>query len=352
MEIRVERTKTPKEKPQGTLGFGKVFTDHMLIMDFSRDKGWHDPRVIPYGPIALDPSAMVFHYGQENFEGMKAYRTEDGRTLLFRPWENARRMNNSCDRLCMPQIDEDLWVECVRKAVETDLDWVPTGHGESLYIRPFMIATDPALGVRASDHYYFMVIMSPSGNYYARGLSPVRIYIETEYVRAVKGGTGFTKCGGNYAASIKSQVKAHDAGFDQVLWLDGVHREYIEEVGTMNVFFKIDGEIITPALEGSILPGITRKSSIELLKNHGYRVSERRLSVREVEEAAHAGKLEEIFGTGTAAVISPVGALKIGDEEICINNGEIGPVSKWLFDTLTGIQWGRFPDTNGWTLEV
>lgn len=352
MEIKVERTQTPKAKPQGALGFGKIFTDHMLIMDYSTAAGWHDARIVPYGPVALDPSAMVFHYGLENFEGMKAYRTDDGRTLLFRPWENARRMNNSCDRLCMPQIDEKLWVECIRKVVETDLDWVPTNPGESLYIRPFMIATDAALGVRASDHYMFIVILSPSGSYYAHGLSPVRIYIETEYVRAVKGGTGFAKCGGNYAASIKSQVNAHEAGYDQVLWLDGVHREFIEEVGAMNIFFKIDGEIVTPALEGSILPGITRKSSIELLKAHGYRVSERRLSVKEVEEAGRAGKLEEIFGTGTAAVISPVGELKIGDEKICINNGEIGPVSQWLYDTLTGIQWGRLPDTNGWMMEI
>ena len=352
MEIKVERTTTPKAKPEGALGFGKYFTDHMLIMEYTEGKGWHDARVIPYAPIALDPSAMVFHYGQEIFEGMKAYRTEDGRTLLFRPYENARRMNNSCDRLCMPKMDEDLWVECVKAAVAADIDWVPEEAGASLYIRPFMIATDPALGVRASNHYYFMVIMSPSGNYYPTGIDPVKIYIETEYVRAVKGGTGFTKCGGNYAASIKSQVKAHEAGYTQVLWLDGVHREYIEEVGTMNVFFKIDGEIVTPALEGSVLPGITRKSSIELLRNAGYNVTERRLSVHELEDAAHNGKLEEIFGTGTAAVISPVGELKINDEVITVNNGEIGPVSKWLYDTLTGIQWGRLADENNWTVEV
>jgi len=352
MEIKIERTATPKAKPEGALGFGKYFTDHMLIMEYTEGKGWHDARVIPYAPIALDPSAMVFHYGQEIFEGMKAYRTEDGRTLLFRPYENARRMNNSCDRLCMPKMDEDLWVECIKAAVAADIDWVPEEAGASLYIRPFMIATDPALGVRASNHYYFMVIMSPSGNYYPTGIDPVKIYIETEYVRAVKGGTGFTKCGGNYAASIKSQVKAHEAGYTQVLWLDGVHREYIEEVGTMNVFFKIDGEIVTPALEGSVLPGITRKSSIELLRKAGYNVTERRLSVHELEDAAHNGKLEEIFGTGTAAVISPVGELKINDEVITVNNGEIGPVSKWLYDTLTGIQWGRIADENDWTVEV
>ena len=352
MDIKIERTATPKAKPQGALGFGKVFTDHMLIMEYTRGEGWHDAKVVPYGPLALDPSAMVLHYGQEIFEGLKAYRTADGRTLLFRPWENARRMNNSCDRLCMPQIDEDDWVECIKAIVRTDIDWVPTEPGTSLYIRPFMIATDPALGVRASDHYYFIVILSPSGSYYASGINPVKIYIETEYVRAVKGGTGFTKCGGNYASSIKSQEKAHESGYSQVLWLDGVHREYIEEVGAMNIFFKIDGEIVTPALEGSILPGITRKSSIELLRSAGYKVSERRISVHELEAAAKAGKLEEIFGTGTAAVISPVGELKINDEQILINEGKIGPVSQWLYDTLTGIQWGRLPDANNWTVEL
>jgi branched-chain amino acid aminotransferase len=261
-------------------------------------------------------------------------------------------MNVTCDRLCMPPIDEELWLKCVKTAVRNDIDWVPDKPGTSLYIRPFMIAVDPYIGVRASDRYYFVIILSPVGNYYKTGINPVKIYIETEYVRAVRGGTGHIKCGGNYAASIKSQVLAQKAGYEQVLWLDGVNREYVEEVGTMNVFFKIDGEIITPALEGSILPGITRKSCIELLRGNGYRVTERRLALKEVEEAAKAGKLEEIFGTGTAAVISPIGEIKIGDEKIMINNGEIGQVAKWLYDTLTGIQWGRLPDPYGWTIEV
>ncbi|MBR6740362.1 MAG: branched-chain amino acid aminotransferase [Clostridia bacterium] len=353
MEIKIERTAAPKEKPTGALGFGKVFTDHMLVMDYTEGKGWHDPRIVPFGPISLSPASMVFHYGQENFEGLKAYRTDDGRTLLFRPYENARRMNNSCDRLCMPKMDEELWVECVKAAVREDLDWVPTEPGTALYIRPFIIATDPFLGVRASNTYYFMVILSPSGAYYSTGINPVKIYIETEYVRAVRGGTGFAKCGGNYAASIKSQTKAHEEGYEQVLWLDGVERKYIEEVGSMNVFFKIDGEIITPSIaDGSILPGITRKSCIELLRNKGYKVTERKLSVDEVEAAAKAGKLEEIFGTGTAAVISPVGEIKIGDEIITINDNRIGEVSQWLYDTLTGIQWGRIEDTMGWTVEI
>ena len=354
MEIRIERVspEKAKKKPTGETGFGRVFTDHMLIMEYDRGIGWHDARIVPYGPISLDPSALVFHYAQENFEGLKAYRTKDGRTLLFRPWENARRMNVTCDRLCMPPIDEELWLKCVKTAVRNDIDWVPDKPGTSLYIRPFMIAVDPYIGVRASDRYYFVIILSPVGNYYKTGINPVKIYIETEYVRAVRGGTGHIKCGGNYAASIKSQVLAQKAGYEQGLWLDGVTREYVEEVGTMNVFFKIDGEIITPALEGSILPGITRKSCIELLRGNGYRVTERRLALKEVEEAAKAGKLEEIFGTGTAAVISPIGEIKIGDEKIMINNGEIGQVAKWLYDTLTGIQWGRLPDPYGWTIEV
>ncbi len=354
MDIRIERVSPDKakKKPEGALGFGKYFTDHMFLMEYTTGKGWHDARIVPYGPIALDPSAMVFHYGQEIFEGLKAYHAADGRTLLFRPDENAKRMNSSCHRLCMPEIPVDTWVECVKAAVKNDIDWIPTDFGTSLYIRPFMIATDPFLGVRASDHYYFIIILSPVASYYESGLNPVRIYIETEYVRAVRGGTGFTKCGGNYAASILSQSNAHTEGYEQVLWLDGVHREYIEEVGAMNVFFKIDGEIVTPSLEGSILPGITRKSAIELLTKKGYKVSERKLSVREVEEAADAGKLEEIFGTGTAAVISPVGELKIGGKHIVINDNKIGEVSSWLYNTLTGIQWGRIEDENGWTVTI
>ena len=354
MDIRIEKVSASlaKKKPEGALGFGRHFTDHMLIMEYTRGKGWHDARIVPYGSISLDPSAMVFHYGQEIFEGMKAYHTADGRNLLFRPEENAKRMNNSCVRLCMPEIDVEDWVECIKAAVRADIDWIPTDAGTSLYIRPFMIATDPFLGVRASDHYYFIVIMSPVGNYYASGLNPVRIYIETEYVRAVRGGTGFAKCGGNYAASILSQSNAHEAGYEQVLWLDGVHREYIEEVGTMNVFFKIDGEVITPSLDGSILGGITRMSCIELLKHWGYKVSERKLSLDEVIEAAQNGKLEEAFGSGTAAVISPIGELILDDRHIVINNGEIGPTAQKLYDELTGIQNGRIADPFGWVVPV
>lgn len=354
MEIRMEPLPEGqrKRKPEGPLGFGKYFTDHMFVMDYTAGKGWHDARIVPYQSIPLDPSAMVLHYGQEIFEGLKAYRTPDGRTLLFRPWENARRMNRSAERLCMPSIDANDWVQAVKALIRADISWVPAEPGTSLYIRPFMFACDAALGVKPAKTYKFIVILSPVGSYYAAGLDPIKIYVEDEYVRAVRGGTGFAKCGGNYAASIKSQKNAQAIGYEQVLWLDGIHREYVEEVGTMNVLFKIDGEIVTPALEGSILPGITRQSCIELLCDMGYKVSERRLSIKEVAKVADDGKLEEMFGSGTAAIISPVGELYIGDQKIVINGGKIGEVSQRLYDTLTGIQWGRLPDKFGWTTEV
>jgi len=351
-EIKILKAQTLKEKPTGKLGFGKIFTDHMLVMDYTEGQGWHDCRIEPYAPIALDPSCMVFHYAQEIFEGLKAYRTADGSIQLFRPYENAFRMNRSAERLCIPQIDPDFWVKAVSALVELEKDWVPYEEGTSLYIRPFIIATDAFLGVHPSKTYKFIVILSPSGSYYAGGLEPVRIYIETQYVRAVRGGTGEAKTGGNYAASIKGQEISGKMGYSQVLWLDGVEQKYIEEVGAMNVFFKIDGKIVTPALMGSILPGITRKSVIELLRDWGYEVEERRLSVDELEAAAKAGKLEEMFGTGTAAVISPVGELLIGDNHIAINNGEIGPLSQKLYDQLTGIQWGRVPDPHNWVYKL
>ncbi len=352
MEIKICRNPSPKEKPSGKLGFGRIFTDHMFVMNYTAGRGWHDARIVPYGPLSLDPSAMVFHYAQEIFEGLKAYRTASGEIRLFRPYENARRMNNSADRLCMPQIDPEDWVTAVKTLVELEKDWVPYEEGTSLYIRPFMIATDAMLGVHPSKTYQFIIILSPVGSYYAGGLDPVRIYIETKYVRAVRGGTGEAKTGGNYAASIKSQEISEELGYSQVLWLDGVEQKYIEEVGAMNVFFKIAGKIVTPALVGSILPGITRKSAIELLRDWGYEVEERRLSAEEVESAAKNGDLEEMFGTGTAAVISPVGELLIGDTHIKINGGKIGPVSQKLYDTLTGIQWGRIEDTKGWITKI
>lgn len=353
-EIKIELAKQLKAKPQdqSTLGFGNIFTDHMLVMNYDSGEGWHDMRIVPYAPLALDPAAMCLHYGQEVFEGMKAYRTADGSIQLFRPQENFRRMNLSNERICIPQLDVDFCTEALRKFVEVEKDWVPTEKDTSLYLRPFIISTDPHLGVRAADHYLFIVIASPVGAYYKEGLNPVKIYVEKEYVRAVKGGTGFTKCAGNYASSLKAQEVAKKQGYTQVLWLDGVEKKYIEEVGTMNVFFVIGDEIVTPALGGSILPGITRKSSIELLKSWGLKVSERRLSIEEVAEAYQNGQLKEVFGTGTAAVISPVGHLKWGDMIMEINNNEIGPISQKLYDAMTDIQWGRAADPFGWVVRV
>ena len=351
----IEKTKHPKAKPvdESKLTFGDLFTDHMVIMEYDEGKGWHDERIVPYGPIALDPAAMILHYGQEVFEGMKAYRAVDGRILLFRPEENFKRLNLSNERLCIPAIDVDKCVELTKEFVKLDQDWIPSAPDTSLYLRPFIFASDPHLGVRPGKHYYFMIIASPVGPYYPEGLDPVKIYVETEFVRAVKGGTGFTKTGGNYASSLKAQAVAKEKNYTQVLWLDGVERKYIEEVGTMNVFFKIDGEIVTPSLDGSILGGITRKSAIEILKNWGYKVNERKISIDELAKAYDDGKLEEAFGTGTAAVISPIGHLNWGDKKIMeINNGKIGEVSQRLYDTLTGIQWGKIKDTYGWTVEV
>ncbi len=349
--IKIELTTNPKPKPQdeSKLGFGQSFTDHMFIMDYFEGK-WQDARIVPYGPIPLDPSASVFHYGQEVFEGMKAYKTANGDIQLFRPEENFKRLNNSNERLCIPTIDVDFAIEAVKDLVKVDKDWIPSNEGTSLYIRPFIIGCDPMLGVHPASRYKFIIILSPVGAYYASGLNPVKIFVEANYVRAVRGGLGAAKTGGNYAASLKAQQDAQ--GYSQVLWLDGVERKYIEEVGAMNVFFVIGDEIVTPELQGSILPGITRKSTIELLKSWGMNVSERRLSIEEVEEAAKNGSLKEMFGTGTAAVISPVGELFYQGNTIRINNNEIGPISQKLYDSLTGIQVGKLEDTFGWTVKV
>lgn len=354
MQIRVEHTQHPKAKPvdQTKLGFGKIFTDHMFIMNYDLGEGWHDPRIVPYAPLNLEPSAMCLHYGQSVFEGLKAYRTEDDRVLLFRPDKNMARLNTSNERLCIPQIDEKFAVEAIKKLVNVDRDWVPSAPGTSLYIRPFIIGIDPVVGVHPAHHLLFMVICSPVGAYYPEGLNPVKIYVEDNYVRAVKGGMGFAKTAGNYAASLKAQDDAEKQNYTQVLWLDGVERKYIEEVGTMNVFFEIGDEVITPALQGSILSGVTRMSAIEILKSWGVKVTERRLGIQEVADAAKAGQLKEAFGTGTAAVISPIGHLKWGDMVMEFNNGEIGPLSQRLYDTMTGIQWGKLPDQFGWTVDV
>ncbi|HHT93456.1 MAG TPA: branched-chain amino acid aminotransferase [Clostridiaceae bacterium] len=353
MNISITKTTQPKEKPDvNKLGFGRYFTDHMFIMDYEKGKGWHNPRIVPYGPLSLDPSTMIFHYGQGIFEGLKAYKTDDNRVLLFRPEKNLERANISNDRLCIPPIDEEFALKAIKELIKLEKDWIPDAKDTSLYIRPFIISTDPYIGVKPSSTYMFIVILSPVGPYYPEGLDPVKIYVEDEYVRAVRGGIGFAKTLGNYAASIKAQEKAANLGYTQVLWLDGIEMKYVEEVGTMNVFFKIDGEVVTPALNGSILAGVTRDSVIQLLKSWNVTVVERQIAIHEVIDAHKNGKLEEIFGTGTAAVISPVGELNYHGEKLIINGGNIGEMSQKLYDSITGIQTGRLPDNMGWTQEV
>ncbi len=354
MKITIEEAKTKKPKPQpGTpLGFGKYFTDHMFVMDWSIDEGFHDARIVPYGSISMDPASMVLHYAQETFEGLKAYRTKDGRILLFRPEMNAKRFVSSNHRLCMAEVPVEDFVEAVRAVVEYEKDWVPNEEGTSLYIRPFMFATEPAVGVHPAASYKFVIILSPVGAYYPEGVNPVKIYVEDEFVRATKGGTGFTKCGGNYAASIAAQVKAEKMGYTQVLWLDGVERKYVEEVGTMNVMFKINGEIVTAPCDGTVLAGVTRDSIITLLKEWGYTVREEHLAIDDLMAAARNGQLEEAFGTGTAAVISPIGELNYKGEVVTINDFKTGSLTQKLYDTLTGIQWGDIPDTHGWVHDI
>ncbi len=354
LNIRYELSANRKPKPDwNNLGFGRYFTDHMFMMDYDTEKGWHDARIVPYQNLSLDPACMVFHYAQEMFEGLKAYRTPDGSVQLFRPDKNIERMNNTNKRLCIPQLNPEDVLDALKALVATDIDWVPALEGTSLYIRPFIIATDVQLGVHPSKTYKFMIILTPVGSYYAEGIKPVKIFVESEYVRAVKGGTGFAKVGGNYACSLIGQQKAEEMGYSQVLWLDGIEHKYIDEVGAMNVFFVIDDKIITPSLsEGSILPGVTRDSCIKLLNSLGCEVVERKLSLAEVVDAYKNGKLDEAFGTGTAAVISPIGLLDDGHTKMIINDEKIGPVAQTLYNTITDIQWGKAPDTFGWTVKV
>ena len=353
MDIRFEKAAKLKEKPdQNKLGFGKYFTDYMFEMDWDQGQGWHDARITPYAPIEIEPGCVILHYAQETFEGLKAYRREDGKIQLFRPEMNAKRMQNSNDRLCMPKVEVEDFVTAIKELVKVEKDWVPSLPNTSLYIRPFMFATEEALGVHQATSYKFLIITSPVGTYYAEGLDPVKIMIEDELVRAVQGGTGFTKCGGNYAGSIAGQVKAEKEGYDQVLWLDGATRTYVEEVGSMNIMFKIDGEIYTAPCDGTVLPGVTRRSIIELCKDWGYTVHEEHVAIADIMQAAKDGKLEEVFGCGTAAVVSPVKELKWKDEVACIGDGKIGELTQKLYDTLTGIQWGKIEDTKGWIVPV
>ena len=334
------------------LGFGTVFTDHMFLMDYTDCDGWHNARIVPFGPISVSPAASVLHYGTEVFEGLKAYRRPDGEVQLFRPWENVARLNRSCDRLGLPRIDEEDGLQAIKELVKIDSSWVPSDPGTSLYIRPFLYSTDPTLALHGVHEATFAIILSPSGSYFSDGLKPVPIMVETEDVRAVRGGTGEAKCGGNYAAAMIAEKKAHDMGFDQVLWLDAKEKKYVEEIGTSNAFFKIDGEIYTSSLIGTILPGITRASMIEVMKDWGYKVNETRFTIDDVFKAGEEGKLEEVFATGTAAVISPVGELYWKDKKLVINNGEIGDLSQKLYDELYGIQTGAIEDKYGWTVPV
>ncbi|MBQ3547252.1 MAG: branched-chain amino acid aminotransferase [Clostridia bacterium] len=353
MEIKITKAAVLKEKPDSsTLGFGKIFTDHMFMMDWNSEKGWYNARIVPFGRIDLHPASTVLHYGSEIFEGLKAYRRKDGKVQMFRPIENIRRMNRSAERLCLPEIPEDLAMQVLTTFVELEQDWTPSAEGTSLYLRPFMFGNDESLGVHAVHNATYVIIASPVGSYYAEGINPVKIMIEDQDVRAVRGGTGYAKCGGNYAASNRAGERAAQQGYSQVLWLDGVERKYIEEVGAMNVMFKIGGKIVTPMLSGSILPGITRMSCIAVLKDKGFEVEERLLSIDELEAAMENGTLEEAWGCGTAAVVSPIGELCYKGVKYPVNNGEIGEVTQMLYDTLTGIQWGKIEDKFGWIQEI
>ncbi|MDR0897093.1 MAG: branched-chain amino acid aminotransferase [Oscillospiraceae bacterium] len=354
LNIPMQTTTSPKAKPtdETRLGFGKLFTDHMLVMDYDLENGWHDMRIIPYADFSMDPASVVFHYGQAIFEGLKCYRGEGDALRLFRPRDNFVRLNESAARMSIPTIDPDLALEGLYALLRVEKDWVPHSDGASLYIRPTIIATDVGLGVHASHHYRFFIILSPSGAYYAEGLAPVRIYVEDEMVRATRGGIGFTKAAANYAASLMAGEAAQQKGYAQVLWLDGVERAYIEEVGAMNIMFVLDGKIVTPMLTGSILSGITRRSILALAADLGYEVEERRILMQEIFDAAAEGRLNEAFGTGTAAVVSPVGALCWRGQEITVGDGGIGPVAQKLYDTLTGIQRGNVTDAHGWVVQV
>ena len=353
LDVSLRKAETLKEKPdQDNLGFGQYFTDHMFVMKWNRERGWHDAEIAPYGDFHLDPAAMVFHYGQAIFEGLKAYRGHDGSILMFRPKDNLERLNKSAVRMCMPRIPVDKILQAMKALVYLDRDWIPDKEGAALYLRPTMVATEPALGLRPSDEYLFFIIKSPVGAYYSEGFNPTRIYVEDTYVRAVPGGVGEAKTAGNYAASVKALTEAQHKGYTQVLWLDALEHRYIEEVGTSNIFFVINEELITPPLGGTILAGITRDSVLQLARDWGIAVNERRITIDEVAAAAEEGTLNEAFGAGTAAVISPVGELCYRDKSIMINNGETGELSQRLFDGIQALQRGMIPDPHNWLVRV
>ncbi len=348
MKIIKRETLKQKPSPDTELGFGHYFTDYMFTMKYTQGEGWHDPVIEPNEPQRFDLGTSIFHYAQGIFEGMKAFIQPDGSIAVFRPEENWARMNRSAERMCIPQFPADVAEEGLEELLKLEKDWIPTKPGTALYIRPTIVATRVMLGVHASTEYLFFIILSPVGSYYAHGLEPTKLLVEDFYVRSAIGGTGEAKCLGNYAASMKAGEEAEKKGFDQVLWLDAKDKKYVEEVGSMNMFFVINGEVVTPALVGSILPGITRKSCLQVLRDKGYPVSERRISIDEVIEASKNGTLDEAFGTGTAAVISPVGLIRYKDEDYVINGGKMGEITKMLYDTITGIQYGKLEDVYGW----
>ncbi len=351
--IRITRTTSKKDKPKDKdLAFGNVFTDHMFVADFEEEKGWYDPRVEPYAPFPLDPATAVLHYGQSLFEGLKAFRGKDGKIRLFRPDKHVARLNRTAERMCIPTLDPDLILSSWTTLVDVDRDWAPSSVGTSLYIRPTIIASEPFLGVRPAKEYLYYVIVSPVGPYYPEGLAPTKIKVIEDYVRAVAGGLGEAKTSANYAASLYAAEEAKHEGFTQVLWLDGVEHRWIEEVGTSNIMLKIGDEVITPPLGGTILAGVTRDSALALLKSWGVRVSERRITIDEVVAAADQGTLQEVWATGTAAVISPVGELAYKGRRIVVNQGKIGATAQKLYDTIVAIQYGEAPDPHGWTRVV
>lgn len=352
MDIKVLSLPAEKMKEkindESQLGFGKHFTDRMLMIEWKTGQGWFDARIEPYGPFVLEPSCSVFHYAQEIFEGLKAYKWADGRVALFRPEMNARRFNLSADRLCMPNLPEEVFLSGIKQLVALEQDWIPTAPGTSLYIRPAMIAVEPVLGVHPSNKFYFFAILSPVGAYYAAGFKPIGILVEDHYVRAVPGGTGEAKTGGNYASSLKAGLEAEKKGYAQVLWLDGREQRYIEEVGAMNMFFAYGKKIVTAQLNGSILSGVTRDSVLKLAPKLGYEVEECQIEVNQLVADIRAGKVTEAFGSGTAAVITPVGKLCYKDEVLHLTGGQVGEITQKLYDTLTGIQTGKLEDQFGW----
>ena len=353
LDVTLHRAETLKEKPdQKQLGFGRYFTDHILTMRWDKAQGWHETEIRPYGNFSLDPAAMVLHYSQEIFEGLKAYQGADNAVLLFRPMDNLNRLNDSADRMCMPRIPAEKVLQAMKGLIYLDREWIPASEGAALYIRPAMIATEAALGVRPANEYLFFILCSPVGAYYAEGFNPTKIYVEDEYVRAVRGGVGNVKTGGNYAASIKAHTASQRKGYTQVLWLDAVERKYVEEVGTSNIFFVINGELITPPLGGTILPGITRDTVLTLAADWGLKASERRISMDEIMAAAADGSLTEAFGSGTAAVISPVGEFIYQEQSIRINNGQTGPTAQRFFDSIQQLQRGLLPDPHSWLIKA